>query len=241
LNCKITVLSEHPADARKGGLAKGRWTFRQSVSDIGGLPSRHLIFCAGRVIEIVSGQSLDAFVKARVTDPLAMADTGFTIPDVDRFARPVGSTPLPSASPRRFSGGGGLVGTASDYVRFVEMMLNGGELEGVRILSPHSVEMMRSNQLPPNVVQDGYDLGFAQPSAAMGQGFGLGFAVRTDAGRNPLPGSIGDYYWAGSSGTYFWIDPKENLVVVLLTASSPSRERALARNLVYQALVEPRP
>jgi CubicO group peptidase (beta-lactamase class C family) len=197
----------------------------------------------GRVIEIVSGQSLDAFVKARVTDPLGMVDTSFTIPDAHRFARPAGSAPLPSASPRRFSGGGGLIGTATDYARFAEMMLNGGELDGVRILSPHSVEMMRSNQLPPNVAQGGYDLGFAQPSAAMGQGFGLGFAVRTDAGRNPLPGSVGDYYWAGSSGTYFWIDPRENLVVVLLTASTPSRERyrALARNLVYQALAAPRP
>lgn len=196
----------------------------------------------GRVIEIVSGQSLDAFVKARVTGPLGMVDTSFTIPVADRFARPVGSAPLPSASPRRFSGGGGLVGTASDYACFAEMLLNGGELDGVRILSPHSVEMMRSNQLPPNVVQGGYDLGFAQPSADMGQGFGLGFAVRTHAGRNPLPGSVGDYYWAGSSGTYFWIDPRENLVVVLLTASAPSRERyrALARNLVYQALVTPR-
>ena len=134
-----------------------------------------------------------------------------------------------------------MVGTAVDYGRFAQMMLNGGELDGVRILSPHSVEMMRSNQLPPDVSQGAYDLGFAQPSNAMGQGFGLGFAVRTEAGRNPLPGSVGDYYWAGSSGAYFWIDPREDLVVVLLTASAPSRERyrALARNLVYQALDEP--
>jgi CubicO group peptidase (beta-lactamase class C family) len=195
----------------------------------------------GRIVEIVSGQPLDAFIKARITDPLGMADTSFTIPDVERFARSSGTAPLPSVDPRRFSGGGGLVGTASDYARFAQMMLNGGELDGVRILSPHAVDMMRSNQLPPNVAQGGYDLGFAQPSAAMGQGFGLGFAVRMEAGRNPLPGSVGDYYWAGSLGTYFWIDPRENLVVVLLTASSPSREhyRALARNLVYQALVTP--
>ncbi len=195
----------------------------------------------GRIVEIVSGQSLDAFVKARVTDPLCMADTSFTIPDVDRFARASQPGQIPPAAPRRFSGGGGLIGTASDYARFAQMLLNGGELDGVRILSPHSVEMMRSNQLPPNVVQGGYDLGFAQPSAAMGQGFGLGFAVRLEAGRNPLPGSPGDYYWAGSTGTYFWIDPREKLVVVLLTASSPSRERyrALARNLVYQALITP--
>lgn len=195
----------------------------------------------GRIIEIVSGQSLDAFVRARITDPLGMADTSFTIPDLDRFARAAPPALVPAVSPRRFSGGGGLVGTASDYGCFAQMLLNGGELDGVRILSPHAVEMMRSNQLPPNVAQGSYDLGFAQPSAAMGQGFGLGFAVRLEAGRNPLPGSVGDYYWAGSSGTYFWIDPREKLVVVLLTASSPSRERyrTLARNLVYQALITP--
>ena len=197
----------------------------------------------GRIVEIVSGQSLDAFLKARVTDPIGMADTSFTIPDMDRFAHAPQPTPLPPAFPRRFSGGGGLVGTASDYARFAQMLLNGGELDGVRILSPHSVEMMRNNQLPPNVAQGGYDLGFAQPSDAMGQGFGLGFAVRLEPGRNPLPGSVGDYYWAGSSGTYFWIDPREKLVVVLLTASPKFREhyRALARNLVYQALVAPTP
>lgn len=195
----------------------------------------------GRIVEIVSGQSLDAFIKTRITEPLGMIDTGFTIPDMDRFARPLPPAQPPTAFPNRFSGGGGLVGTASDYARFARMLLNDGTLDSVRILSPHSVEMMRSNQLPPDVMQGAYDLGFAQPSAAMGQGFGLGFAVRTDAGRNPLPGSVGDYYWAGSSGTYFWIDPREDMVVVLLTASSLSRERyrALARNLVYQALLSP--
>ncbi|CAN5267511.1 serine hydrolase domain-containing protein [soil metagenome] len=231
------------------GLLNFEQTNQELVGKLVGLPLAHQpgttfeygfsTDVLGRVIEIASGQTLAAFIAAEVTGPLGMVDTSFTVPDMGRFASTGG--PAPNPAPHWHSGGGGMVGTASDYIRFAQMLLNGGELDGVRTLSPHSVALMRANHLPPDVRQGGYDLGASQPSAAMGQGFGLGFAVRVEEGRNPLPGSVGDYYWAGSLGTYFWIDPKEDLVVVLLTAAPLVRTqyRAIARDLVYQALVEP--
>jgi CubicO group peptidase (beta-lactamase class C family) len=139
------------------------------------------------------------------------------------------------------SGGGGLNGNARDYLRFAQTLLNGGTLEGVRLLSPKTVALMLSDALPPDVRYGEYvdALGFMAPTAAFGQGFGLGLTVRTVPGRNPLPGSPGDGSWAGRWGTYFWIDPLEGLACVLLMQASPERARyrALARTLVYQALL----
>ena len=139
------------------------------------------------------------------------------------------------------SGGGGMVSTAADYARFLQMFANGGQLDGVRLLSRKSIDLMTADHLPPDVKM-GADMGrfeALEPSARMGQGFGLGFAVRNEEGRNPLPGSPNDYFWGGAYGTYFWHDPREHLYVVFMMQSPASRVqyRYLLRALVYQALV----
>ena len=135
-----------------------------------------------------------------------------------------------------------MVSTASDYARFAQFWLNRGELEGIRLVSPKTVDLMTVNHLPPGTASgaDMYRFEALEPSPRMGQGFGLGFAVRTDAGLNPLPGSVGDYYWGGSQGTYFWIDPKEQLYVVWMMQSPTARlpMRFLLRAMVYQALIK---
>jgi CubicO group peptidase (beta-lactamase class C family) len=136
--------------------------------------------------------------------------------------------------------------TASDYARFAQMLLNGGELEGARLLSPSTVAFMSSDQLPPDVAYSPAALQIMEPIAYAptpreGQGFGLGVAVRTQEGRNPREGSPGDFYWIGIWGTDFWVDPKEKLVAVFMTQVAPgqgSHYYSLIRNLVYQALVK---
>jgi CubicO group peptidase (beta-lactamase class C family) len=143
-------------------------------------------------------------------------------------------------------GGGGMQSTASDYARFAQMLLNGGELDGVRLLSPSTVAFMTSDQLPPDVAYSPAALqilravGYAPPPRE-GQGYGLGVAVRTQEGRNRREGSPGDFYWIGVYGTDFWVDPKEKLVAVFMTQVAPgqgSHYYSLIRNLVYQALVK---
>ena len=138
-----------------------------------------------------------------------------------------------------------MVSTASDYVRFSEMLLNGGELDGVRLLSPRTIAFMTSDHLPPDIAYSPVTLQLFEPSAMAptprdGQGFGLGFAVRTQAGRNPRPGSPGEFYWQGAWGTDFWVDPSEKLIAVLMVqlpfAQGPHYQ-SLIRNLVYQALI----
>jgi CubicO group peptidase (beta-lactamase class C family) len=142
------------------------------------------------------------------------------------------------------SGGGGLVSTAADYLRFCQMLLNGGELDGVRLLSPKTVRHMTADHLPPNI---GYGptarerFGALAPVPEMGYGFGLGFAVRLAAGKSPVPGSVGEYFWGGVTGTYFWIDPAEQLIAVLMLQAPAYRlhYRYLSRALVYAAIVDP--
>jgi CubicO group peptidase (beta-lactamase class C family) len=139
------------------------------------------------------------------------------------------------------SGGGGAVGTASDYLRFCKMLLNGGTLDGVQILSPKTIALMTLNHLP-----DGKDLPALSRSLFSevtynGVGFGLGFAVTMDTARTMLPGSIGDYSWGGAASTYFWIDPKEELITVFMTQLMPSSTytiRRELRTLVYSAFTE---
>lgn len=202
----------------------------------------------GRIVEVVSGMELDQFVAARITGPLRMKDTGFYLnaSQAARLARADSATMLsgtdPTAKPAVFSGGGGMLSTAGDYARFCQMMLNGGELDGVRILSPKTVALMTSDQLPPAAERHtavATLLDSFGPTPEMGTSFGLGFAVRTDPGRNPVPGSVGDFSWAGITGTYFWVDPKEKLVTVLMiqvpvTTNVPYWRQT--RTLVYQAL-----
>ena len=209
----------------------------------------------GRLIEVISDMDLERFIADRITRPLDMRDTTFVLDpakagrvaelDVDKATgqRPPASSP--ANPPKWFSGGGGLYSTARDYARFAQMLLNGGELDGVRLVSAKTVRFMASNHLPPGVGYGGTVglLSVIAPTPANGQGFGLGFAVRLEEGRHPNPGSVGDFYWAGAFGTYFWIDPREKLFALFMTqlpGASPQRViyRSLMRNLVYQSLAE---
>jgi CubicO group peptidase (beta-lactamase class C family) len=202
----------------------------------------------GRIVEVVSGMDLDRFVAERITGPLKMTDTGFYLSasQASRLAHADSAATIPATDPTVkpavFSGGGGMLSTAGDYARFSQMMLNGGELGGVRILSPKTVALMTSDQLPP--ATDRHTpvatlLDSFGPTPEMGTSFGLGFAIRMEPGRNPVPGSVGDFSWAGIYGTYFWVDPKEKLVTVLMIqvprATNVPYWRQ-TRTLVYQAL-----
>lgn len=207
----------------------------------------------GRIVEVVSGMPFDQFVEQHVTKPLGMRDTGFYLSaaQAPRVAEPqvdpaTGKRPpmasienLTKEKLKWFSGGGGMLSTATDYARFCQMLANGGELDGVRLLSPKTVALMSSDQLPSGMPRVG---GFEDlaPIAETGQSFGLGFAVRTRLGPNPANGSVGDYFWAGAYGTYFWLDPQERLHAVLMIQmpfpeSGPYR-RAM-REMVYAALL----
>ncbi len=205
----------------------------------------------GRVVEVASGMPLDKFIEERITKPLKMGDTAFEAP-ADKKAR--GAHPMKEGARNEIpaipdvtekftwrSGGGGMVSTAADYARFLQMFANGGQLDGVRLISRKSIDLMTANALPPDVKMgaDMWRFEAMEPSARMGQGFGLGFAVRTEQGRNPLPGSPSDYYWGGAYGTYFWHDPRERLYVVFMMQSPAARlrYRYLMRDLVYQALI----
>jgi CubicO group peptidase (beta-lactamase class C family) len=205
----------------------------------------------GRVIEVVSGMELDQFVAERITKPLGMAATDFYVHEQDhgRLAEAqAGADGKPATlpdvrqKPRLLSGGGGMVASAADYLRFCGMLLNGGEAGDLRLLSPHTVRLMTNDALPPNIAYTERGVrqnGDIAPMPQMGQGFGLGFAVRTAPGHNPLPGSVGTFYWTGAWGTTFWIDPQEKLIAVQMIqvplAEGPAYRRVF-RNLTYQAL-----
>ena len=204
----------------------------------------------GRVVEKVSGKRLSEFLDERLFKPLKMSDTGFSVlqDKVARLAQPLPTDPATgnpnrlidvTQPPKNDSGGAGAVSTASDYLRFGQMMLNGGELDGARILSRPTVALMTSDHLPPTIrqtIQPGEQL-----LGVQGYTFGLGFAVRKEQGLAGLHGSPGEYTWAGYAGTYFWVDPKEQLVGILMTqAPGPSRAyyRRLLRALTYQAIAD---
>lgn len=206
----------------------------------------------GAVVEAVSGSDLRQFVRERIGIPLGLADTDFFLDERhrDRLAEPhldpaTAANPLqfvfdPERRPAWFSAGGGLLTTASDYLRFAQMLLRGGELEGRRLLARKTVALMTSDHLPPGVAFGPFTptLGITAPLPELGQGFGLGVVVRREAGRNPNPGSPGDFCWPGLSGVYWWADPAEDLAAVLMLAAPALRVhyRSLMRNLVYQAL-----
>jgi CubicO group peptidase (beta-lactamase class C family) len=207
----------------------------------------------GRIAEVVSGMPLDRFVAERVTDPLGMRDTGFAVDRADgraRIAEPqadpgTGTRPaMPDITrkPVWLSGGGGLVSTAPDYARFAQLLLDGGELHGVRVLSRKTVEYMTSDHLASSMRVNGFPIPAIDTRPENGGGFGLGFAVRVSPGRSAVFGSAGDFGWVGIWGTQFWVDPKEQMfaVMMLQTASDPIRHRywALLRALVYQAVAD---
>ena len=204
----------------------------------------------GRVVEKASGMRLGDFLEQRLFTPLGMVDTGFSVPEADmaRLAEPLATDPATggpnrlidvSAPPANDSGGAGAVSTASDYALFAQMLLNGGELDGARILSPTTVSLMASDHLGSRIeapVTPG-ELLLGTP----GYTFGLGFAVREEPGIAAIPGSEGEFMWAGYGGTFFWIDPEQELVGVLMTqAPGPSRAyyRRHIKQLVYQAIVD---
>ena len=205
----------------------------------------------GRVIEVVSGLPLDKYIEERITKPLKLGDTAFeaSADKKDRGAHPQKEGPkneLPAIPDITFkatwkSGGGGMVSTAADYARFLQMFANGGQLDGVRLISRKTIDLMTADHLSPDIKmgEDMWRFEALEPSRRMGQGFGLGFAVRNDQGRNPLHGSPNDYYWGGAYGTYFWHDPRERMYVVFMMQSMTARlpYRYLMRELVYQALV----
>ena len=200
----------------------------------------------GALIEKVSGQPLDVFMRERILEPLGMNDTHFYLAtrDRDRLATVYSATndgleraPDPGHmvgqgayvdGPRQsFSGGAGFLSTVSDYARFLQMMLNGGELEGVRILTPKTVELMTTDHLR------------GIPFRA-GEGFGLGFSVVTDLGARGIPGSVGEYGWGGAYHSTYWVDPEEELVVVYLTNLIPAGgidDHGKLRALIYQAIM----
>jgi CubicO group peptidase (beta-lactamase class C family) len=198
----------------------------------------------GRVVEVASGQALEVFLAERIFEPLKMVDTAFQVPPEkqDRVAQAMpdvytGKTPelIDFSKPQTFfAGGHGLVSTAGDYLRFAQMLANGGELEGARILGPRTVEYMTANHVNPQIDKGPTYL------PGPGYGFGLGFASRVDRGQSEWPGSPGDFFWSGYAGTYFWVDPEEELVPVLMSQEPIRRQyyRVLMRNLVYQAILK---
>ena len=196
----------------------------------------------GRLIEVVSGKSLGAFLTERILAPLQMAETAFhTGPEnADRLAEPFPVDPWSGEKVQLFnmletpvmeSGGGGLVSTTMDYARFCQMLLNGGALDGNRIIGRKTLQLMASNHLDPSVKLESH-------LVPAGHSFGLGFAVRTLEGMAPFAGSVGQFFWSGMAGTFFWIDPKEELFAVFMSQGPGQREhfRSLVRSLVYAAV-----
>jgi CubicO group peptidase (beta-lactamase class C family) len=214
----------------------------------------------GYLVQKLSGQTFGEFLRTRLFEPLKMHDTAFSVPagKLDRFA----SCYMPKEGgrglkvqddaqnstyaepPKLESGGGGLVSTAHDYMRFCRMMLNGGELDGARILSPKTVEMFSLNLLPGGrymsdmVAAEGM---FSEAGYA-GVGFSIGCGVTLDLAKLKLPGSVGEYFWGGAAATAFWIDPKEDLTVVFMTQVMGTEARLTLRRdlrtLVYSAITE---
>ncbi|HVR30939.1 MAG TPA: serine hydrolase domain-containing protein, partial [Thermoanaerobaculia bacterium] len=252
------IFSESQVDAlyRDAGVLDSRSTLRDMIVKLGKIPLRQqpgtrwhysvAVDVQGYLVEVLSGQPFDTFLEQRLFAPLGMKDTAFHVtPDrASRFAQVYNYEEDGSLVAREgfsgghnylepttfFSGGGGLVSTTTDYMRFCQMLLNGGELDGVRILSPLTVDLMRANHMPRAV-----------PEMSPGTGFGLDFAVVLD----PVEAgafSKGEYYWGGAAGTWFWIDPVEDLAFVgMIQQFGQGRPdlRPTSKQLTYQAILEP--
>lgn len=242
---------------RDAGVMDRDSTLKEMIDKLAALPLHHQpgskwhysvsVDVQGYLVEVLSGQPFDEFLQQRIFDPLGMTDTAFWVraEKVDRFAQVYGydddrelvpvegpgtsRDPSPYLSrPALFSGGGGLVGSTMDYVRFCQMMLNGGELDGVRLLSPLTVSLMSRDQLPPGV------------DVSAGVGFGLDFSVITDPVQSDGI-SKGEYQWGGAAGTWFWIDPVEDLVFVGMIqhfGEGMPDVRSISKRLTYQAILD---
>jgi CubicO group peptidase (beta-lactamase class C family) len=200
----------------------------------------------GRIVEILSGMSLDKFFQTRIFEPLGMKDTFFTVPANRRADQAIAYTKsdagqlvkptAPAAAPPEpagdyFSGAGGLTGSTQDYLLFAQMLLNGGTLNGTRLLSRKTVELMTSDAIGPLDLRN-----YAGDQVLKGYGFGLGVRIRRSTGESGWMGSPGDFGWAGALGTYFWIDPKEQLIGLVMIQTRNTKIRMEFPNAVYQAI-----
>ena len=210
----------------------------------------------GRVVEVLSGMKLGEFMKKRIFDPLGMTDTAFHCPEdksdrlaaaymlnpKDRTALRMPGAPMGSQSdPKAHMGGGGLVSTMSDYMKFALMLRGGGELNGVRILSPRTVEYMATNHLPGNADLTSFGRPLFSETAFDGVGFGLSMSVTLDPAAAKVPGSVGDYGWGGAYSTIFTVDPVEDLVYMFMTQLLPSSAHPIRpqfKQMVHQSLVD---
>ena len=224
---QVATLSKMPLLHQPGA----KWEYSRSTDVV------------GRLVEVLSGLRLGDYLRRNILAPLGMTDTAFhvSMSDHARLAEAFAKDPDTGAAvqlinvkeaPNFESGGGGLVSTASDYARFLQMLLNQGRLDGVRLLSRKTVELMTADHLGP--ITGAPDL------LLPGYGFGLGFAVRLQAGIAPVPGSIGQYFWGGLAGTTFWVDPAEQLFALMLIQAPGQRDyyRTLFRDLVYAAFAD---
>jgi CubicO group peptidase (beta-lactamase class C family) len=232
------LLAEHPLKFQPGT----KWNYGLST-DI-----------AGRLVEILSGQPLDAYLQEHIFEPLGMVDTGFYVPEAAHHRLASGYQYQPANTPRLMddaatsrylrprsylSGAGGLVSTTHDYVAFCQMLANGGQLNGRRVIGRKTIELMTRNHLPGGATLMDVAIGGFGEAGFEGVGFGLGFAVGLGPAATAMAGSAGDYYWGGAASTAFWIDPVEDLFVVFMTQLFPSIAypfRSQLRALVYQAI-----
>ena len=261
-------VSGHPVDAMysKHRVRRGRdETLADFIAKLSNVPLRYepgerwlysySTDVCGALVERMSGQRFDQYLKKTIFEPLGMKGTGFSVAPADQsrltacYRRnahkqlELADDPKHSVyleEPAFFSGGSGLVSTSADYFRFCEMLRRGGELDGARILGPRTIELMHMNHLPGGKDLAELAIGAFSETANEGVGFGLGFA--STLGKVESAGlSAGDYYWGGLASTIFWIDPKEQLVVIFMTQLIPSATfdfRSQLKNIIYSALVD---
>ena len=210
----------------------------------------------GYLVQVVSGQPFETFLKERIFDPLKMVDTGFFVQPGQAHRLPACYALTPTgkvvlqddpakspylSDPSLKSGGGGLVSTAADYMRFCRMLLNGGELDGARLIGPKTLKLMTMNHLPGGKELTQVSTSLFSEAVFEGLGFGLGFAMTVDVARTKNLGSLGEYFWGGMASTAFWCDPVEDIAVVFMTQLMPSSAypvRRELRTLVYSAVTE---
>jgi CubicO group peptidase (beta-lactamase class C family) len=240
-----------------GGLFDGDFDNRAFVERLSKLPLAyqpgtvwdygHSTDVLGRIIEIVSGQSLFAFEKQRIFDPLQMPDTSYYVTNPRKQARIAQPMPYdrvignetvsdPTTLRKWESGGGGLVSTTRDYARFLQMLVNGGTLDGKRVMTASSVRRMRQNEVAP--ATDVKPWAYYFPGA--GFGYGLGFGVRVGPGEDGVPGYVGELAWGGAAGTYFWAYPEQDMVMLLMVQTPTQRGRIqpILKTLVYDAILK---
>ena len=209
----------------------------------------------GRLVEVMSGQTLDQFLQERIFEPLGMVDTAFHVPESEQarlaalyVPNPAEGRramrmdlPTPSKPPTMLGGGGGLFSTTADYLRFLEMLRRGGEYDGRQLLGPRTISYMTVNHLPPGETLETFGRPLFSETTYDGTGFGLGFAVVDDPAAGKVPRSRGEYSWGGAASTAFWVDPVDDITAVFMTQLLPSSTwpfRSQLQALVSQALVD---